>query len=174
VQADIRSFALDEQFDAVICLNGALHYIQEPQDTVRALRRAKDHLRPGGSLIVELRDRMRLPESPPTNGNGNAWSSWLPRHRQEDSDHFALSGIETSSGRHVLDVRNFFHTDPFRIANWARMVGLDSIRLYADYSLDENYRRSAGDGKVVLVACRPDPAHVVGADALSGGAATSG
>lgn len=156
LQGDIRSLALGEQFDAVVCMNGALHHIREPQDIVRVLRLAKDHLRPSGSLIVELRDRMRLPVLVRNgNGNGNAWSSWLPRHGQEDSDLYALSGVDASSGRHVLDVRNFFHTDPFRIANWARLAGFADVRLHADYLHDENYERTSGDGKVVLVACKP-------------------
>jgi hypothetical protein len=136
---------------------------------VRVLRLAKDHLRPGGTLVFELRDRMRLPLS--SNGNGTAWSSWLPRHGQEDSDLFALSGVDKSSGRHVLDVRNFFHTDPYRIANWARMVGLADVQLQAGYLQDESYQRSSGDGKVLLVARRPDPAHH--GDALAGESATS-
>ncbi len=172
-QADIRSFTLDEHFDAIVCVNGALHHIEEPQDIVRVLRRAKEHLSPGGTLIIELRDRMRLPVGVPAGRNGDAWSSWLPRRGQEDSDLYALSGVDTSSGRHVLDVRNFFHTDPYRIANWARMAGLDDVRLHGDYSHDENYQRSSGDGKVVLVARRQSPAHPVDADALSGGATTS-
>jgi pyrroloquinoline quinone (PQQ) biosynthesis protein C/SAM-dependent methyltransferase len=169
LQGDMRSLALDERFDAIVCMNGALHAIQEPQDIVRVLRLAKDHLRPGGALVVELRDRMRLPL--PGNGNGTAWSSWLPRHGQEDSDLFAFSGVDKSSGRHVLDVRNFFHTDPYRIANWARMVGLADVQLQADYLHDESYQRSSGDGKVVLVARRSDPAHP--SDALAGESATS-
>jgi SAM-dependent methyltransferase/pyrroloquinoline quinone (PQQ) biosynthesis protein C len=171
LHCDIRSLKLDEQFDAVVCMNGALHYIEEPQDIVRVLRVAKDHLRPGGTLIVELRDRMRLPLA--GNGNGNAWSSWLPRHGQEDSDLFAISGVDTSSGRHVLDVRNFFHTDPYRIANWARMAGLTDVQLQADYLHDESYERSSGDGKVILVAHRRDPAHTAHANALPEGDATS-
>ncbi len=169
VQGDIRSLKLDERFDAIVCMNGALHSVEEPQDIVRVLRLAKDHLRPGGTLVFELRDRMRLPLS--SNGNGTAWSSWLPRHGQEDSDLFALSGVDKSSGRHVLDVRNFFHTDPYRIANWARMVGLADVQLQAGYLHDESYQRSSGDGKVVLVARRPDPAHH--GHALAGESATS-
>lgn len=173
LQADIRSFTLDEQFDAIVCMNGALHHIEEPQDIVRVLRRAKDHLRPGGALIVELRDRMRLPDAVPPGRNGDASAFWLPRRGQEDSDLYAFSGVDTSSGRHVLDVRNFFHTDPFRIANWARMAGLE-VRLHADYSHDENYQRSAGDGKVVMVARRPDRADTLHAGALSGEGAAIG
>ncbi|WP_375483264.1 methyltransferase domain-containing protein [uncultured Mycobacterium sp.] len=169
LQSDIRRLRLDEQFDALVCMNGALHYIEEPQDIVRVLRLAKDHLRPGGALIAELRDRTRLPDILPD--NDHAWSSWLPRRGQEDSDLYALSGVDASSGRHVLDVRNFFHTDPFRIANWARMAGLTDVQLLADYLDGESYTRSSGDGKVVLVAHRPDPARVVHGDALAGGPA---
>jgi SAM-dependent methyltransferase len=157
LQGDIRSLQLDERFAAIVCMNGALHSIEEPQDIVRVLRLAKNHLRPGGALVVELRDRKRLPL--PSNGNGKARSLWLPRHGQEDSDLFAFSGVDKSSGRHVLDVRNFFHTDPYRIANWARMVGLADIQLQADYLHDESYQRSSGNGKVLLVARRPDPAR---------------
>ena len=80
IQCDIRSFSLDDQFDAVVCLNGCLHYIEEPQDTVWVLRRAKEHLRPGGTLIVELRDRARLQQHTGDRHDGyrHACSSWLP------------------------------------------------------------------------------------------------
>ena len=84
---------------------------------------------------------------------------------------FAFSGVDKSSGRHVLDVRNFFHTDPYRIANWARMVGLADVQLQAGYLRNASYERSSGDGKVVLVGRRPDPAHH--GDALAGESATS-
>lgn len=172
LQSDLRSFSVDEQFDAVVCTNGVLHWIEEPQDIVRVLRCARDHLRPGGVLIVELRDRMRLPAGVANGHNVDACWSWLPRRGQEDSDLYALSGVDTSSGRHILDVRNFFHTDPFRIANWARMAGFDNVRLHADYAA-ENYQRSAGDGKVVMVAHRPDPTRALYDSAPSQGAATS-
>jgi SAM-dependent methyltransferase/pyrroloquinoline quinone (PQQ) biosynthesis protein C len=168
LQADIRSFTIDDQFDAVVCMNGALHYVEEPQDIVRVLRRAKDHLRPGGALVVELRDRLRLPDTGSAGENGNSRSSWLPRHGQEDSDLFARSGIDISSGRHVLEVRNFFHTDPFRIANWARLAGLDSVRLHADYSHDEEYQRGVGDGRVVLVARKPAATTLTEVDTARG------
>lgn len=165
LQADTRSLAIDERFDAVVCMNGTLHYIEEPQDIVRVLRRTMDHLRPGGTLIIELRDRMRLPDSMPgaRNGDGNT-SSWLSRRGQKDSDLYVRSGVDMSSGRHALDVRNFFHTDPFRIANWARLAGFTDIRLRSDYSHDESYDRRCGDGKIMLIAHRPDATRAGGAD----------
>jgi 2-polyprenyl-3-methyl-5-hydroxy-6-metoxy-1,4-benzoquinol methylase len=171
VHSDIRTFSLDDQFDAVVCMNGCLHYIEEPQDIVRVLRRAKEHLRPGGTLIVELRDRARLSGQPGNghDGDRNALSSWLPRRGQEDSDLYALSGFDQASGRHVLDVRNLFHTDPYRIANWARLAGLTDVALRSDYLNDEGYDRSRGDGTVVLVASRSDLTQAVGANAATEG-----
>jgi hypothetical protein len=71
-----------------------------------------------------------------------------------------------------LDVRNFFHTDPFRIANWARLAGLTDVQLLAGYRHDEGYQRISGDGKVVLVARSPHPAPAVHADTSSGAAMT--
>jgi pyrroloquinoline-quinone synthase len=167
VKSDIRSFSLDQQFDAVVCMNGCLHYVAEPQDIVRILRRAKEHLRPGGALIVELRDRARMLEQLPNghNGHRNVWS-WLPRRGNEDSDLYALSGFDETSGRHVLDVRNLFHTDPYRVANWARLGGLTDVELRAAYPRDEGYDPSSGDGTVVLVARRPAAAHAGDTDTV--------
>ncbi|MCW2652449.1 MAG: hypothetical protein JWR32_3425 [Mycobacterium sp.] len=168
IRADIRSFALDDQFDAVVCMNECLHYIEEPQDIVAVLRRAKEHLRPGGTLIVELRDRARLLDrAGDDDGHRNAWSSWLPRRGLEDSDLCARSGFDKTSGRLILDVRNLFHTDPYRVANWARLAGLTDVQLHAGYLNDGNYDRSAGDGTAVLVAHRPDPAREASADTVA-------
>ncbi|MDT5369921.1 MAG: pyrroloquinoline-quinone synthase [Mycobacterium sp.] len=171
VKSEIRSFSLDQQFDAVVCMNGRLHYVQEPQDIVAVLRRAKEHLRPGGTLIVELRDRAGVRRQLPNghNGHRNAWSSWLPRRGQEDSDLYALSGFDETSGRHILDVRNLFHTDPYRVANWARLAGLTDVELRAAYPHGEGYNRSNGDGTVVLVARRPAAAHAGDPDTISEG-----
>lgn len=167
VHADVRSFSVDDQFDAIVCMNDCLHQIEEPQDIVRVLRRAKDHLQPGGVFIVELRDRMRMPVHPNGhNGNRNSWSSWLPRRGHEDSDLYAQSGFDEASGRHLVDVKNFFHTDPYRVANWTRLAGLADVVLLNDYGRDKPYDRSCGDGTVVLVAHRPKTAGATRADGV--------
>jgi pyrroloquinoline quinone (PQQ) biosynthesis protein C/SAM-dependent methyltransferase len=172
IESDIRSFSLGDEFDAVVCLDGCLHYLEEPQDIVRVLRRAKEHLRPGGALIVELVDRAGLQHAGNgLNGHRRAWTSWLPRRGQEDSDLYALSGFDEVSGRHILDIKNLFHTDPFRVANWARLAGLTNVALLAGYRDHGAYDRSGGDSRVVLVARRPVAAESAGADAVSAGAA---
>jgi SAM-dependent methyltransferase/pyrroloquinoline quinone (PQQ) biosynthesis protein C len=163
VQADIRFFSTDERFDAVICMYGALHYIEEPQDVVRVLRLALAHLRPSGVLIVDLREREHLPETwvgERVDGCGYR-KFWLRRRGVDDSDLYAISAFNSHTGRHFLEVHNLFHTDPFRIANWARMTGFVDVRLHPDYRRDEIYERSSGENKVVLVGCRPGDAKDV-------------
>jgi pyrroloquinoline-quinone synthase len=159
VKSNLRSFSLDEQFDAVVCMNGCLQYIEAPQDIVCVLRRAKEHLRPGGTLIVELCDRARLSQhlADGHERRRNAWSSWLPRRGQEDSDLYALSGFDETSGGHFLNVRNLFHTDPYRVANWARLAGLADVGL----------RDAVSDGMVMLVARRPAATHAADATSVS-------
>lgn len=157
LQEDIRSFALAEAFDAVICMYGALHYIEEPQDVVRVLRRAWDHLRPGGMLILDLRERDHLPEEVPgelVDGHGFR-KFWLRRRGVDDSDLYALSAFDRRTGRHFLEVHNLFHTDPIRVANWARLAAFTEVRLHPDYRSTETYQKSLGENKVVLVGRRP-------------------
>jgi pyrroloquinoline-quinone synthase len=171
LRSDIRSLSLDAKFDAVVCMNGHLHYIHEPQDIMRVLRSAKEHLRPGGTLIVELRDRVRLPANLPGHNGIRTHSRWLPRHGQQDSDLYALATYDEASSRHLLEVRNLFHTDPYRIANWARLVGLTDVTLHPDYVDDEDYERTSTDGWIVLVARRPSAAGSPPTEAKSKGVA---
>jgi SAM-dependent methyltransferase len=157
INSDIREFSLGERFDAVLCMYGALHYIEEPQDVIRVLRRAYAHLKPGGALVLDLREREHLPEHwDGERFNGYACRKfWLRRRGVDDSDLYAVSAFDPHSKRHFLEVHNLFHTDPFRIASWARLTGFSDVRLHPDYRGEEIYARSSGENKVVLVGRRP-------------------
>lgn len=157
IRADIRSLALDQTFDLVMCMYGAIHYIEEPQDVVTVMRNTLGHLKPGGLLIMDLRDRENLPERQPSETtNGLATRKfWLRRRGVDDSDLYLISAYDRSSERHFLEVHNLFHTDPFRIANWARMTGFQDICLHSAYRREAHYDRSSGENRVVLVARRP-------------------
>ena len=51
--ADVRTLALGEAFDAVVCLNGTIGYMTTPEDLGLAIARLADHLAPGGVLALE-------------------------------------------------------------------------------------------------------------------------
>lgn len=54
VQADMRSFDLDQTFDAAVCMFGAFGYLVNPADVIRALRSLRRHLRPDGVFVFEF------------------------------------------------------------------------------------------------------------------------
>src|SRR3989442_228057 len=54
VRADMRSFRIMKQFDAVLCMFGASGYIMPSGDVVRVLRRVRAHIGPGGLFIFEF------------------------------------------------------------------------------------------------------------------------
>lgn len=156
IEADIRTFSLPERFDAVICMYGAIHYIEEPQDIVQVLRRAYEHLKTGGTMILDVRDRQWLPESHPgdcVEGQGIR-KFWLKGRGVDDSDLYAVSAFDLNSRRHFLEVHNLFHTDPHRIAGWARMVGFSNVELHRNYQGSQQYSNSAGEETLALVARR--------------------
>ncbi|MEC4020422.1 class I SAM-dependent methyltransferase, partial [Streptomyces sp. H27-D2] len=54
--ADLRGFALDRTFDAVLCLDSALLYCHTNDELTGFLDSCRRHLAPGGLLVAELRN----------------------------------------------------------------------------------------------------------------------
>ena len=50
---DVRDFALERRYDAVLCLFGMIGYMETPADLARAIGRMAEHLVPGGVLLLE-------------------------------------------------------------------------------------------------------------------------
>jgi SAM-dependent methyltransferase len=54
IRADMRSFRLVDQFDAILCMFGAFGYIMPRRDVVRVLRSVRAHLGHRGLFIFEF------------------------------------------------------------------------------------------------------------------------
>jgi ubiquinone/menaquinone biosynthesis C-methylase UbiE/pyrroloquinoline quinone (PQQ) biosynthesis protein C len=156
IQADIRDFSFDETFNAVICMYGAIHYVEQPPDIVRVLRLAYEHLKPGGILIFDLRESANLPEklAGEVRNNLGFRKFWLRRRGMEASDLYVVSAFNADTHEHFLEVHNLFQTDPYRIANWAKMSGFKNVSLHPNYRREETYIPSSGENIVVLSAIR--------------------
>jgi SAM-dependent methyltransferase len=50
---DIRDFTLETRYDAVLCLFGVIGYMDDVDEMVQALGRMREHLAPGGVLLLE-------------------------------------------------------------------------------------------------------------------------
>jgi SAM-dependent methyltransferase len=53
VAADMRSFALHRTYDVVQCLFSSIGYVLEPADAIATLACFREHLAPGGVVLVE-------------------------------------------------------------------------------------------------------------------------
>jgi len=53
VEADMRTLALDQSFDAVVCLFSSIGYLRSPDELVEAVGAMARHLIPGGVLVVD-------------------------------------------------------------------------------------------------------------------------
>jgi len=53
IEGDMRSFALRSTFDAVTCLFSAIGYMQSTAELDEAIRNMRNHLAPGGVLVVD-------------------------------------------------------------------------------------------------------------------------
>jgi trans-aconitate methyltransferase len=52
-QADMRAFALGRRYDVVQCLFSSIGYVLTPDDAIATLACFRDHLAPGGVVLVE-------------------------------------------------------------------------------------------------------------------------
>jgi len=52
-QGDVRDFALEGRYDAVLCLFGMIGYMVNTTDLAGAIGRRAEHLVPGGALLLE-------------------------------------------------------------------------------------------------------------------------
>jgi SAM-dependent methyltransferase len=53
VQADMRSFAMGRTYDVVQCLFSSIGYVLDPADVIATLACFREHLAPGGIVLVE-------------------------------------------------------------------------------------------------------------------------
>ncbi|MBB5956823.1 SAM-dependent methyltransferase [Saccharothrix tamanrassetensis] len=56
VVGDMREFALDDRFDVITCLDSAFLYCHTNADLIDFLARCREHLKPGGLLVAEMRN----------------------------------------------------------------------------------------------------------------------
>ena len=156
VSADVRALELGERFDAVVCLYGAIHYLETVDDVRRAFAVARDHLVPNGLVVFELRDHDRLHREPVLRRQGSLHvaTAWRPGEGLRGADLYVISAFDAESGMHLIDVHHLFQTSPSAVAAWAEQAGLVKVELHAGYA-ETPYGPGVGGDAPVLVARRP-------------------
>jgi SAM-dependent methyltransferase len=53
-EADMTSFALSREFALIFCAFGSFHHLSTVDQQLQCLQRCREHLRPGGTLVLDL------------------------------------------------------------------------------------------------------------------------
>lgn len=100
----MRSLHFGRRFDAIVCLGTAFNYLVDPQDVNRALGGFRQHLRPGGLLVLDL-----------TNFEG-----WIddPKNATTDVDHSYPDGTRIA----IFSFNEQRHRKTIHIARFLTVV----------------------------------------------------
>ena len=140
-EGDMREFDIGTQFEAVLCLFGVIGYMMTTDDLVLALRRMREHLVPGGLLLLEP----WLSPGQATHGRVRPLAARRPGLEVQRMNYTRVSGNHLIIDIHYLigDERGVRHIQEIR-----------TLRLYTE----AEYRaalREAGFGDVSLEAYGP-------------------
>jgi SAM-dependent methyltransferase len=139
-QGDVRTFDVNEQFDAVLMMFAVLGYQESDEDVLASFRSARRHLRPEGLFLCDVWYGPAVVENPPQartkvvqtpRGEVRRMTSVVvDAQRHAATIHFELTGpgIDPSRGREDHRVRYFF---PDELKQFASRSGFDLVRIGA-------------------------------------------
>ena len=152
-RADMRTFRLGRQFDAVSCLFSAIGHLTTERDLLRTFARLRDHLKPGGVAIVEpwIHPSQAKPGSVHlrTYEDASATVVRLAYSKVQGPltviRYSYLIGIPGHGVRHLEETDRGLMVTPARLKELMRTVGLSARFLF----------RGSPSGRGLLVGVRP-------------------
>jgi len=159
VVADATRVNVRGPFDAVLCLYGGIHYVEQSEEVRQLLVRCRQLLAPGGVVVLELRDRANISSEPlhETAGGLEVTTFWQRGRGVGGSDLYVVAAYDPVEERHFVDVHNLFLTDPDAFVRWAEAAGFADVQVRAGYA-EGTYVAGRGSDVAVLVARRDDAA----------------
>lgn len=147
VQADMRDFELNEQFDAVISMFAVYNHNLVDEDALATLKSIKKHLHKDGILILDLYNPQSSGEKTETYGKTTRVMKW-----QLDSiNKICLSHVTLVSG-HMKYASSF----PLKIYSMNHIEELPKQCGYKDIQYYDNYTTNPGtqhSKNLIVTAC---------------------
>lgn len=154
---DMRSFCLKTNFDLVMCMYGAINYLESSEQLTLALTNFYHHLKPGGVLVIETRWSKNLPRGYWVEHHGETiiLMRWLPGMGQSNSDLYLLAMWDSSRGRFLVEAHNFFNQDPFVVTEAMKNTGFEQVEIFEDYDLDRPFVTTTSEYRATIVGRKP-------------------
>lgn len=155
IQGDMREFPLDIIADGIICMYGAINYIDTEDGILRTFSNFFNHLNPGGIAIIDTREWRNLDEKI------NVWHTddytlakrWVKSSEPMSSVYRVFFAIASEGTMEMED-----HWQYFQDSEWLRSKLLESgffkVDIYDNYNLRLPFLKESGSHLPVLLAQR--------------------
>jgi len=157
VHSDMRFFELDQNFDAIICMYGAINYLQKEEDFRITFENFFQHIKPSGVVMIDTRWSNTLPEHPyiKRRGDFTIIRRWAAGQGIDKSDVYVHTIFDAKSEEFSLDVHNLFLQDPFLLADLMEAAGFQDVRIFARYDISKPFVRDGKEHEAIIVARKP-------------------
>jgi len=156
IQADMQNFQINQPFDLITCMNGAINYLDNLQSLKSTITRIYDHLTPGGKAIIDTQWSDQLPELPFVTQRGNA--TIIRRYQKgagkNGCDLYTVALFSPENERHFVETQNFYFQDPFLMESLFLEQGFTSANSYESYQIDKPYSRQSKVRNAIVVATK--------------------
>jgi len=122
IQGDMRSLALHREFDLVLCMYGAINYVDREDGLRQTMENLLRHARPGGFVIIETRWARTIPDQETIDDFDGLLvvRKWSKGRGIGGSDIYALGVLDRKDKLFSLDLHNLYFQDPFKLADVLR------------------------------------------------------
>ncbi len=150
---DMRTFRSQMQFDIIMCMFGAINYLENGAHLTQALANFYHHLKPGGVVVIDTRWSQNLPNDAWMERRDQAviLKRWVKQQGRDGSDLYLISLIDPSRKRFFTEVHNLFLQDPFAMSEALRDVGFESVELFEKYDLTRPFLSTTSEHEATIV-----------------------
>ena len=154
VQADMKKFPNLGISNAIICMYGAINYLETKRDLKTTLANFYNHLKKGGVAIVDTRCYKNLDE------NVSIWHNdkftlakrWVKLGGNPVRSAYRIFYSMPSKGIMEMEDHIQFFQDPFLIKDFLVDEGFSKIDIYNNYNLEEIFSEDTSSYLPVIVA----------------------
>lgn len=152
IQGDMREFPLKEQADGIICMYGAINYIETEEGIERTFLHFFNHLNPGGVAIIDTREWSNLDE------NIYRWHTdeytlvkrWIKSSTPMESVYRVFFTIPSEGVMGMEDHKQYFQ-DSSWLRNKMLEAGFSKVDILNNYELEKPFIKESGSYLPVLL-----------------------
>jgi len=142
VQGDMREFPLNHKSDIIICMYGAINYLDTEEGIEKTFNNFYNHLKEKGGVIIDTRHYKNLDE------NIKIWANpeyTLAKRWIKSKDNIGIYRVFysiPSEGIMEMEDHLQYFQDPFLLKDKLRKVGFNDVKIFDNYEIDSFFTKN--------------------------------